>query len=31
MEPDKEYTLTEIERLLRDSENEAERGETDEL
>lgn len=25
MEPDKEYTLTEIERLLRDSENEAER------
>lgn len=25
MEPDKEYTLAEIERLLRDSENEAER------
>ena len=26
MEPNKEYTLTEIERLLRDSENEAEKG-----
>ena len=26
MEPDKEYTLTEIERLLRDSGNKTERG-----
>ena len=26
IEPGKEYTLTEIERLLRDSENEAEKG-----